>query len=164
MSEVIIPIDIVQPGGIFRCERCELDIIRKNSPELKLVAVATRSRSSALEEHPPLQRKRSTSRSSTTRRSGSLTPDNVLHFLGDRDGAAPPPSPQTADVPSLARTDSWSAPVRLTRNEWWSRRKNDVVFAIGPAGTGKTYTAVALAVRALKNRRSSVSSSPPVRR
>ena len=30
--------------------------------------------------------------------------------------------------------------------------KNDVVFAIGPAGTGKTYTAVALAVRALKNR------------
>lgn len=29
---------------------------------------------------------------------------------------------------------------------------HDVVFAIGPAGTGKTYTAVALAVRALKNR------------
>ncbi|MBL7820499.1 MAG: PhoH family protein [Saprospiraceae bacterium] len=30
--------------------------------------------------------------------------------------------------------------------------QNDVVFAIGPAGTGKTYTAVALAVRALKNK------------
>lgn len=30
--------------------------------------------------------------------------------------------------------------------------KNDMVFAIGPAGTGKTYTAVALAVRALRNR------------
>lgn len=29
---------------------------------------------------------------------------------------------------------------------------NDLLFAIGPAGTGKTYTAVALAVRALKNR------------
>jgi phosphate starvation-inducible PhoH-like protein len=29
---------------------------------------------------------------------------------------------------------------------------NDIVFAIGPAGTGKTYTAVALAVRALKNK------------
>lgn len=29
---------------------------------------------------------------------------------------------------------------------------NDMVFAIGPAGTGKTYTAVALAVRALKNK------------
>ena len=33
-----------------------------------------------------------------------------------------------------------------------SLAKNDMIFAIGPAGTGKTYTAVALAVRALKNR------------
>lgn len=33
-----------------------------------------------------------------------------------------------------------------------SSLKNDLVFAIGPAGSGKTYTAVALAVRALKNR------------
>ena len=33
-----------------------------------------------------------------------------------------------------------------------SVKKNDMVFAIGPAGTGKTYTAVALAVRALKNK------------
>lgn len=30
--------------------------------------------------------------------------------------------------------------------------KNDLLFALGPAGTGKTYTAIALAVRALKNR------------
>lgn len=33
-----------------------------------------------------------------------------------------------------------------------SLRKNDVLFAVGPAGTGKTYTAVALAVRALRNK------------
>ena len=30
--------------------------------------------------------------------------------------------------------------------------KNDMIFAVGPAGTGKTYTAIALAVKALKNR------------
>lgn len=30
--------------------------------------------------------------------------------------------------------------------------ENDMVFAVGPAGTGKTYTSVALAVRALKNK------------
>ena len=30
--------------------------------------------------------------------------------------------------------------------------ENDLIFAIGPAGTGKTYIAIALAVRALKNR------------
>jgi phosphate starvation-inducible PhoH-like protein len=33
-----------------------------------------------------------------------------------------------------------------------SSMKNDIVFAIGPAGTGKTYTAVAMAVAALKNK------------
>lgn len=33
-----------------------------------------------------------------------------------------------------------------------SHMKNDLVFAIGPAGTGKTYISVALAVRALKNK------------
>ena len=30
--------------------------------------------------------------------------------------------------------------------------ENDLIFAVGPAGTGKTYVAIALAVRALKNR------------
>lgn len=34
----------------------------------------------------------------------------------------------------------------------YAAEKSDVVFAVGPAGTGKTYTAVAMAVRALKNR------------
>jgi len=38
--------------------------------------------------------------------------------------------------------------LRLVR----SVASNDMVFALGPAGTGKTYTAVALAVRALKNK------------
>jgi phosphate starvation-inducible PhoH-like protein len=38
---------------------------------------------------------------------------------------------------------------RLFVNE---SNKNDLIFAIGPAGTGKTYTAIALAVTALKNR------------
>ena len=33
-----------------------------------------------------------------------------------------------------------------------SYEKNDLLFAIGPAGSGKTYTAIALAVRALKNK------------
>ncbi len=30
--------------------------------------------------------------------------------------------------------------------------KDDMLFAVGPAGTGKTYTAVAIAVRALRNK------------
>ena len=34
----------------------------------------------------------------------------------------------------------------------WAYFDNDLIFALGPAGTGKTYIAIALAVRALKNR------------
>ncbi len=44
-----------------------------------------------------------------------------------------------------ARTVNQQALVRLSDT-------NDLLFAVGPAGTGKTYTAIALAVRALKNK------------
>jgi phosphate starvation-inducible PhoH-like protein len=47
--------------------------------------------------------------------------------------------------PIQARTVNQKALVK-------SCEKNDLLFAIGPAGTGKTYTAIALAVRALKHR------------
>lgn len=47
--------------------------------------------------------------------------------------------------PILARTENQRKLVE-------DFEKNDMVFAIGPAGSGKTYTAIALAVRALKNR------------
>ncbi|HMB98346.1 MAG TPA: PhoH family protein [Balneolaceae bacterium] len=39
------------------------------------------------------------------------------------------------------------------RNIVKASEKNDILFAIGPAGTGKTYTSVALAVKALKERK-----------
>ncbi len=42
-----------------------------------------------------------------------------------------------------------------SENQWklvQAFEKNDMVFAIGPAGSGKTYTAIALAVRSLKNK------------
>lgn len=44
-----------------------------------------------------------------------------------------------------ARTPNQSKLVELTRT-------NDLLFATGPAGSGKTYTAIALAVKALRNR------------
>jgi len=47
--------------------------------------------------------------------------------------------------PIAARTENQRAMVR-------AYDKNDLIFATGPAGTGKTYIAIALAVKALKNR------------
>ena len=47
--------------------------------------------------------------------------------------------------PILARTINQQKLVKAYEN-------NDLLFAVGPAGTGKTYTAIALAVRAFKNK------------
>jgi len=61
----------------------------------------------------------------------------------------PAPSPYSSATPAggsiKAKTPNQIRLVEAARN-------NDIVFAIGPAGTGKTYTAVALAVAALKSR------------
>jgi phosphate starvation-inducible PhoH-like protein len=52
----------------------------------------------------------------------------------------------TTGNPITARTPGQKAMVE-------AHKHNDILFAIGPAGTGKTYTAVALAARALKEKR-----------
>jgi len=53
-------------------------------------------------------------------------------------------------------SDTLGKPIRAftvnQKNLLNEAEKNDLVFAVGPAGSGKTYTAIALAVRALKNR------------
>ncbi len=74
------------------------------------------------------------------------------------------PSQVAADTPTSATISSGEVIVYgnhglLIKARTANQRKmvdsintNDILFAIGPAGTGKTYTAVALAVRALKNK------------
>lgn len=61
-----------------------------------------------------------------------------------------------ADEPDILVYSNTGKPVRArTPNQRIlveKCRDNDLIFAIGPAGTGKTYTAIALAVKALKNR------------
>jgi len=86
-------------------------------------------------------------------RNGNLTErdvDTVLD-LTSADGVFP--RADSADVVLFTPTGGvikakTPGQVRLVE----SARQNDIVFAVGPAGTGKTYTAVALAVSALKSR------------
>ena len=54
------------------------------------------------------------------------------------------------DVIVVTKTDAVRAKTPGQKRMVYESRRNDVVFAIGPAGTGKTYTAVAIAVAALK--------------
>jgi phosphate starvation-inducible PhoH-like protein len=94
-------------------------------------------------------------------RNGSLTAndvDTVIDLVTANGEPAPP-----RGIASSLSTDELDALILFTRNQMIRAktpggrayvrevRKNDIVFAIGPAGTGKTYMAVALAVAALKN-------------
>src|SRR5439155_17692628 len=80
---------------------------------------------------------------------GVITVDHVSDVLGlvtgKRNGA---PSPSSIDVVAARRiTPRTQGQARYIQ----SIRENDITFAIGPAGTGKTYLAVAVAVEALKH-------------
>ncbi len=86
-------------------------------------------------------------------RNGNLTSNDVETVLDLATVGAGLPRTDTADAILFTPTGGTikaktPGQVRLVE----AARKNDIVFAVGPAGTGKTYTAVALAVSALKSR------------
>jgi len=82
-----------------------------------------------------------------------LTEANILDFLNDNDSSIVKAEEDALDVlvygtngrTVKARTINQRKLVELYQT-------NDLLFAIGPAGSGKTYTAIALAVRALRNK------------
>ncbi|REJ83640.1 MAG: PhoH family protein [Bacteroidetes bacterium] len=153
MNEVIIPIDTFNPVEFFGVNDSNLEVIRKNFPELKLVARGNEIKVIGDEKNIHLFSEKINRLIQHYQKFGSLTPDNVEHFLAEKKGSEKAPPVPASDVLVFgqngimvrARTPNQKKMVE-------SSEKNDIVFAIGPAGTGKTYTAVALAVRALKNR------------
>lgn len=62
------------------------------------------------------------------------------------------PKDDLDNVVLFTRTDSIRAKTEGQKNYIQLANKNDITFCIGPAGTGKTYLAVAMAVAAFKNR------------
>ena len=88
-------------------------------------------------------------------RNGNLTENDVETVLAlvTSENGAPPPTSDVGDV--VLFTPSGGMIRAKTPNQAKfvaAARRSDIVFAIGPAGTGKTFTAVALAVSALKSR------------
>ena len=79
----------------------------------------------------------------------SLTEEELLHITrgerSERDGVEGVIVYSVTGRPICARTTNQQALVK-------AYQENDLVFAVGPAGSGKTYTSIALAVRALKNK------------
>jgi len=79
----------------------------------------------------------------------SLTEEELLNITrgerSERDGAEGAIVYSVTGRPICARTANQQALVK-------AYHENDLLFAVGPAGSGKTYTSIALAVRALKNK------------
>lgn len=88
-------------------------------------------------------------------RFGALTANDVTHIMGTTEGEEWPTVVE-ASAPDVLVYGNKGLQVRArTVNQQKLVEAcitNDMVFAVGPAGTGKTYTAVALAVRALRNK------------
>ncbi len=84
-------------------------------------------------------------------RFGNVTPDNVKEYI-ELEGE-PEETGHKNDVIVFGNKGLVIKPKSANQRKLVEcSYKNDLVFALGPAGTGKTYIAVALAVRALKNR------------
>ncbi len=85
------------------------------------------------------------------RQRGNLTPDLFNETIARITGEAAP-SQRTASIETLQVGKEIRPRTAGQAKYVESMRTKDVVFAIGPAGSGKTYLAVAMAVEALKNR------------
>lgn len=88
-------------------------------------------------------------------KTGVLRPDDVLtvvELVSDREEKTDQKDEKSETIILSARNELIKPKTPGQRQLVRAIRKHDVVFAIGPAGTGKTYLAVAMAVAALKNR------------
>lgn len=84
------------------------------------------------------------------RQKGGLTPDDFEETLAQITGERPAPrAREPIDIVQVGREIRPRTPGQASYVE--AIRSHDVVFAVGPAGTGKTYLAVAMAVEALKH-------------
>ncbi len=84
---------------------------------------------------------------------GKITENVVAQIMNEESGASSAPAVSDESVLVYGRHGKLiKAQTPNQKLMVKSINHNDMIFAIGPAGTGKTYTAVALAVRALKNK------------
>jgi len=82
---------------------------------------------------------------------GKVTVETVKQYIHQRDVA--PTIPSSEEILIYGTRGNLIKPKTINQSKLVSLvGDNDLVFALGPAGTGKTYISVALAVRALKNK------------
>jgi phosphate starvation-inducible PhoH-like protein len=155
MNEKIITLDSVEPVEIYGVNDVKLNIIKKYFPKLKLIARGYSLKVMGDSNEITRFEKKLELMVDHYHKSGILTDTVIERLLG-----------QTGDNLVEAKDDAANSDIILFGNNGLVIKaktenqrkminaivKNDMLFAIGPAGTGKTYTAVALAIKALKNK------------
>ena len=153
MSEKIIGIGSHHPLDIFGVNDQNLDLIRKSFPKLKLISRDDTIKAMGEETELQLFGQKFNLLLLHFEKFGKLGVTDIEQIL---DSTWEPEKGQDQQHSGILVHGKNGMLIRARtinqRNLVKNVEENDLVFAIGPAGTGKTYTAVALAVRALKNK------------
>jgi phosphate starvation-inducible PhoH-like protein len=151
LSELTIRIEGIDPVDFFVFNNSRLKLLKKAFPRLKIVSRGDQIKTAGQEED--IERLRSTVGRIIDHidRFGAIDESKLENILFNEEALLEESAKADKDEVLVygsrgnivkARTPNQKKLVTASDN-------NDVVFAIGPAGTGKTYTAVALAVSAL---------------
>ncbi len=154
MSEIILTIEDVDPLELYGENDIKLNLLRKAFPDISITARGSNLKLVGEKKFTQGAKGKFEQMVRMLRERKSLPVQVVEEIM--LEGAAPF-TPHLNDVAGKVLVHGTDG--RVIRVKTLNQKKlvdasenNDVVFAVGPAGTGKTYTAVALAVRALKNR------------
>lgn len=153
-SEIILTIENIDPISLYGERNSKLNLIRKAFPDITITSrgsqlkiVGKKSDAQEVKHKIELMVK-------ILREHHELSVHNVEDLL-QGDNPLQIQISQHENKHVLLHGREGKAIYAKTKNQLLlvnAVEENDIVFAIGPAGTGKTYTAVALAVRALKNK------------
>ena len=154
MSEIILTIDGVDLVELYGEKNSKLNLIRKAFPDTTITSRGNNVKITGEKKFTQKVKSKLEMMVRMLREHKELTAHTVEDLLNGENPykvkLSAGPSNSTIvhgrnGKPIKARTRNQALLVETSNN-------NDLVFAIGPAGTGKTYTAVALAVKALKNK------------
>ncbi len=157
MTEIKIILEDIAPIDLYGVNDSKLTLIKKRFPNLKIVGRGETLKVSGEEEEVNQVSMVIDVLTAYYNRFGNLSENAVEQILGGNSTKINKENGKeqlVSDDVLVFGNNGLIIKARTInqRRMVESLSKNDMMFAIGPAGTGKTYTAVALAVRALKNR------------
>lgn len=153
MNEFILELEDISPKEFFGTENANISLLKKYFPKLKLVARGNKIKAYGDKELLEEFERRLNMLLKHFEKYNTLDENVIERVLTSQSSDDYVTSDYSGQV--LVHGVGGKLIKPLTANQRKlveSMRKNDMVFAIGPAGTGKTYTGVALAVKALKNK------------